>query len=382
MARNTVTITKMAIAIVFLIASLASGLDWIFQYETVWPDLEDTTNDIAVSDIDGDGRHDIVTDKYLYWFKNPGIKRQNWQRIPISRDSGENWYLGHWIGDFDGDGDMDVVSGNCADTYVYWFENLKGDGTSWQRHRLPVKGDIWKDHIRSYDFDRDVRDDLVVQKYHGEGVYYLESPTDPRGTWPAWKIGSGRAGVCLVDMDRDGDMDVCVENTWFENPGDPRTENWTRYVITDSVPGVKVAAGDLNGDGFVDLFHCSEEGKGIWYFLGPKDPRTQQWKKFTLDAHRTHNHTCWLEDFDNDGDLDLLTAQMHQSKERRVCIFENSDGTGANWIEHVIGTTGSHNAITADIDGDGWPDVVGKNWSGINPIQIWYNTLKNRNKTK
>jgi len=141
---------------------------------------------------------------------------------------------------------------------------------------------------------------------------------------------------------------------------------------------VKVAAGDVNGDGRIDLFHTSEEGKGIWYFLGPEDPTRQPWTKFTLDADRTHNHTCQLADFDRDGDLDFLTAQMHQSDEDRVTIFENTDGTGRNWTEHIIGRTGSHNAIIADIDGDGWLDVVGKNWSQTNPIQIWYNTLSMR----
>ena len=319
-------LTALCALLVLSACGRTSGGNWDFRCEVVWPDLGDTTNDIAVVDIDGDG-------------------------------------------------DQDVVSGHCADTYVYWFENLRGDGRTWGRHRIGLHGDKWKDHIRSHDFNGDGRDDLIVEKYHGSGVYYLEAPEDRAGSWSSWRIGAGRAGVFLFDIDRDGDMDVCVENTWLENPGDPRRDNWTTHKINDSVAGVKVAAGDINGDGCVDLFHSSEEGKGIWYFLGPRDPRTQKWRKHELDAGRTHNHTCWLEDFDRDGDLDFLTAQMHQSAEDRVSIFENVDGTGTNWAEHVIGRTGSHNAIAADIDNDGRPDVVGKNWSQLNPIQIWYNNV-------
>ena len=350
--------------------------NWDFVYETAFPDLGDTTNDLAVADIDGDGRLDIITDKYLYWFRNPGKRGVDWERIAISGDSGDKWWLGHWTGDFDGDGDQDVVSGQCENTNTYWFENVNGDGETWKRHLLPVSGDKWKDHIRSHDFNGDGRDDLIIQKYHGKGVFYLESPDDPTGKWPMWQIGDGRAGVCLFDIDRDGDMDVCVENTWFENPGDPRQANWTKHVITDSTPGVKVAAGDINGDGYTDLFHSSEEKKGIWYFIGPADPKTSAWEKHTLDLDRTHDHTCWLADFDRDGDLDFLTAQMHQSNEDRVAIFENSDGSGVHWVEHIIGTTGSHNAVAGDINGDGKPDVIGKNWSQRNPIQIWFNEMK------
>jgi hypothetical protein len=374
MSRQTINLLLFGLILSF--GCKDESKNWNFEYETVWPDLGDTTNDIAVADIDGDGKLDIVTDKYLYWFKNPGQRGVDWERIPISGDSGEDWWLGHWTGDFDGDGDEDVVSGQCANTNLYWFENVNSDGRTWDRHPLPVTGDKWKDHIRSYDFNKDGRDDLIVQKYHGEGVYYLESPDDPKGDWPVWRIGDGRAGMCLYDIDRDGDMDVCVENTWFENPGDPRQADWTKRVIDNSVAGVKVAAGDINNDGFTDLFHSSEEETGIWYFIGPEDPKSQPWQKHTIDAERTHNHTCWLEDFDKDGDLDFLTAQMHQSEEDRVSIFENVDGSGINWQEHVIGTTGSHNAITGDVDGDGMADVIGKNWKLLNPIQIWYNTLK------
>jgi len=60
----------------------------------------------------------------------------------------------------------------------------------------------------------------------------------------------------------------------------------------------------------------------------------------------------------------------------RVTIFENADGKGGKWIERIIATTGSHNALVADINGDGMPDIVGCNFAEAdNPLEVWYNDI-------
>lgn len=79
---------------------------------------------------------------------------------------------------------------------------------------------------------------------------------------------------------------------------------------------------------------------------------------------------------DGDGNLDILTAEMHYKGGHRVTIFENV-GNGERWMEHVIATTGSHDAIACDVNGDGMPDVVRCNFDiKNNPLEVWYNLLK------
>jgi hypothetical protein len=48
----------------------------------------------------------------------------------------------------------------------------------------------------------------------------------------------------------------------------------------------------------------------------------------------------------------------------RWYIWENLDGLGGAWQEHVIfdGNLGGHAAVVGDVTGNGLPDVIAKPW--------------------
>jgi len=262
---------------------------------------------------------------------------------------------------------------------VYWFENVRGDGTEWIPHRLPVSGD-YIDHSRCHDFDGDGRDEIIVQTYHGGGVYYLSCPApgDPRktGDWRCHRIGTGAHGLCLADLDGDGRMDVLVDNRWLRNPGTPARDDWPSYEITGAPSGVKNAAIDVNGDGRLDVVLSSEEGSGVFWYEAPPDPGGGNWLPHVIRDDYEGAHTLWHADFDGDGREEILVAEMHTRGRHRVAILENADGRGTRWIEHILATTGTHNAVALDIDGDGRPDVVGCNFAETdNPLEVWLNRL-------
>ncbi len=78
-------------------------------------------------------------------------------------------------------------------------------------------------------------------------------------------------------------------------------------------------------------------------------------------------------DVDGDGDPDVLSAA---SGADAVSWWENVGGDGSSWIEHAIGTGFDHArmALPGDLDGDGDIDVVGAAWASHEAVTWWENT--------
>jgi hypothetical protein len=199
-------------------------------------------------DMDGDGDLDIVTGArfIVAWLENPSPEfnpRKPWDLRKVEFIGCEASFLA--LEDIDRDNRIDIV----ATDYRYpataqvatWYRN-EGYGPTFSSHTICVRGGRpfsgYKNGTKGVvcgDVNQDGKADLVFTTHVGNGsrVFWLEHSGSPTDIW--WQLHDIRAmedateekydDVQLVDLDRDGDLDVLTseENrqlgvVWFGNP--------------------------------------------------------------------------------------------------------------------------------------------------------------------
>jgi hypothetical protein len=195
---------------------------------------------------------------------------------------------------------------------------------------------------------------------------------------------SGGEGLTIGDMDRDGDDDIVLARYWYENDGDMISGSWEEHEYTHSYTyehnDVKV--GDLNNDGRVDIVLTPSEKANSFYhvswFEAPEDAKRCCWEEHSIDdSVESVMHSLGIADMDLDGDMDVITAEMHQGADPdEIRVYLNGNDGGLSWTKFVVDTIGSHNVRVVDVDNDGDYDIFGANWTNSNQVDLWENQTR------
>jgi regulation of enolase protein 1 (concanavalin A-like superfamily) len=327
---------------------------------------------IDSADIDKDGRQDLITGDW--WYKNPGAPGGTWTRQVIG--TGLNNMAA--VYDFDNDGDMDILGtgGQGADpnsTFV-WAENDGAGGFTMHSNIAQADGSF----LQGVAIDRfDAGNSLqVALSWHDsiQGNQLLTLPDDPVNdvwTWKQLATFSQYGDLSAGDIDEDGKVDLLLGNYWQRNNG----STWSEYELHTAMDAPdRNELVDINGDGWLDAvvgFEPSGRTAPLaWYAAQPADP-TETWTEHVI-AQLVGPMSLDVQDMDSDGDPDIVVGEHNlvNPETARLIVYENEDGVGGSWREHVVYTGDEHHdgARVADIDGDGDLDIFSIGWDHSNVV--------------
>lgn len=302
----------------------------------------------AIADIDNDGWEDVIgaddidgnddnENGGLFWLKNPGNKHSGeWKYYRIGFTPYPKDIL---VSDFDGDGKKDVLSRSAA-------------------HRIDM-------------FFQDGKDQFIKK--------IIQAPPYD--------------GTALLDVDRDGNIDVAINGCWMQNPGKNRNAEWLKfdydsswYTMSDNGKtkwyhnNCRVTTGDLDNDGLTDIIISSGETHGypINWYKAPADPFTGKWITNTIGSS-DYCHTLRTGDIDNDGDLDVIAGELiiwndptPETTPHNLTIYLN-EGNASSWKKQLLDNKGIYSGIIGDFDNDGDLDIIGPRNYNRSPLQLWEN---------
>jgi hypothetical protein len=282
--------------------------------------------------------------------------------------------------DIDLDGDMDLVSAAYGADDLSWWENRNGLGDQWKVHAI----DTYFYHAASVwpvDINSDGLTDVVASSSSndGDGVAWWKNPGDTGNTWVMQSIDASFGGfeVYASDVDGDGSMDVMGANilqglSWWDN-SDGSGLTWTEHVVNNNAGPCCVYSDDVDGDGYLDII-SNESGIEVdwWENL---DGTGITWSKHLVDGNFSDPKSVFAADIDGDGDMDLAGASHAAGSTQDISWWENVDGAGLTWLQHVVNSEfwGAESVWIVDIDEDSDGDVLGASY--YDGMIIWWENL-------
>ncbi|WP_326558514.1 FG-GAP repeat domain-containing protein [Micromonospora sp. NBC_01796] len=224
-----------------------------------------TTNTLAVADVTGDGRPDIVvgvgaadnteTSSLLVYAQQPDHRYGTPRRIV---GHGDDRDVRLAVGDIDGDGRIDAALATSAGVDVFYQRSGQLTG--------PTLVGTGAEDVALSDVTGDERLDLIASAYQGTVLIYRQTPAGTFGTATSvtgpFESGAPWGQVFAADLNGDSRPDIAQfygKGTWvrLQQPDGTFGPATTHLVAPDSDgyrwAGGGAAVGDLTGDGRTDL---------------------------------------------------------------------------------------------------------------------------------
>lgn len=227
------------------------------------------------------------------------LNKGNLQFEDVTAKSGilskkEKWPYGASMVDFDGDGDLDIYicmsRWDNADQRAneMWVNN--GDGTFVEMaEKLGINDKSYSTHANFFDYDNDGDLDIYLVTHPVDFI-------DKNKTRYFQKIEAGKN----------------LSNQFYINNGDGTfTESHLALGINNHGYGLSATVGDINNDGYQDVFVANDYAMYDFVYVYDKDKKAYRDESLTYIKKTSINSMgSDIADFNNDGFLDIFVVDM------------------------------------------------------------------------
>ena len=333
---------------------------------------------VAIGDVNNDGLNDV------YLTSNQGdnkffINKGNWEFEDVTENAGvkgsKYWSTGVTLVDINADGRLDIYVCNGGNARGVEAENElfinQNDGTfKEQAKEFGLADPGLSTHAVFFDYDLDGDLDCYVLNNSFRPIESFDFSKNLRSVVD--EIGGDR----LYRNDEGRFKNVTAESGIYSS---------------DIGFGLGVSVGDLNSDGYPDLYVSNDFFEHDYLYINQKDGTFKQELENAIGHVSLASMGSDIADLNNDGQYDIFTTEMLPEEDRRlklVTAFEsydvsalkqrdgyynqymqnclqlnNGDGTFSEvaFYAGVAATDWSWGALAFDMDNDGWRDLFVSN---------------------
>lgn len=358
---------------------------------------------VAVADVDGDGRNDILLcDKEsIVWYQNP-----SWQKFIMVEKLTEKDHVCLAARDIDGDGKCEVAVGahwNPSDTTdsgsVFYLKPPQDRRSLWVPVQLSHEPTT---HRMKWVRNGAGRFDLIVVPLHGRGnvngngagvrVLAYHRPENPELPWNTTLVtdsmhlthnleivpaGSSTEAESILLCGKEGVMRL-----------DPTEKGWnTRWISRHQELGL-LGAGEVRwgafagGQPYIVAIEPMHGHQVVLYTPPAEGPKDGLWKRKIIDDSLVDGHAVACHDLLGMNNRQIVVGwRAHHKVGSKVGVklFYTSKEDGSGWQHHLLDDEmACEDAVGADLDGDRDVDIIAAGrrtqnlkiyWNERNPLR-------------